>query len=95
MMQGHEEFEVETDGAEELPMPFWSEAGGGGIGFRLYNPHQEAGDEQQTEEGQTDQPLHRHRYARSSHNSQPRRTTDKIVSGSACWYACAGPEASS
>ena len=25
MMQGHEEFEVETDRAEELPMPFWSE----------------------------------------------------------------------
>ena len=25
MMQGHEEFEVETDRSEELPMPFWSE----------------------------------------------------------------------
>ena len=25
MMREHEEFEVETDGVEELPMPFWSE----------------------------------------------------------------------
>ncbi len=25
MMREHEEFEVETDGAGELPMPFWSE----------------------------------------------------------------------
>ena len=25
MMREHEEFEVETDRAEELPMPFWSE----------------------------------------------------------------------
>ena len=25
LMQGHEKFEVETDRAEELPMPFWSE----------------------------------------------------------------------
>jgi len=25
MMQGHDEFQVETDRAEELPMPFWSE----------------------------------------------------------------------
>ncbi len=25
MMREHEEFEVETDKAEELPMPFWSE----------------------------------------------------------------------
>ena len=25
MMQEHEEFEVETDKAGELPVPFWSE----------------------------------------------------------------------
>ena len=25
MMSEHEEFEVETDRTEELPMPFWSE----------------------------------------------------------------------
>ena len=25
MMRSHEEFEVETDRAGELPMPFWSE----------------------------------------------------------------------
>ena len=25
MMQGHEQFEVETDRAEDLPIPFWSE----------------------------------------------------------------------
>ncbi len=25
MMHAHEEFEVETDKAGELPMPFWSE----------------------------------------------------------------------
>jgi hypothetical protein len=35
MTQDHEEFEVETDRAEELPMPFGSEAGGGRIEFRL------------------------------------------------------------
>ena len=28
MMQGHEQFEVETDRAEDLLMPFWSETVG-------------------------------------------------------------------
>jgi len=32
MMRGHEEFEVETDWEAQWPVPFWSEAGSGGVG---------------------------------------------------------------
>jgi hypothetical protein len=32
MMREHEEFEVETDWDAQWPVPFWSEAGSGGVG---------------------------------------------------------------
>ncbi len=32
MMREHEEFEVETDWEAQWPVPFWSEAGSGGVG---------------------------------------------------------------